>query len=102
MLSRIFSAKAGGQLQFEKYICFVCKKPTIQKCNGCHDVFYCCADHQKMHWPAHKTYCIEKRRRMGEDFGEPGMPHIRKKGGFGNFGEGGIEDLYGEPMSSER
>ena len=55
-----------------------------------------------MHWPAHKAYCIEKRRRMGEDMAETSVQRVKKKGGFGNFGEGNLEDFYGEPLSSER
>ncbi|GAA6023540.1 hypothetical protein JCM10207_005709 [Rhodosporidiobolus poonsookiae] len=41
--------------------CSVCGEPTAQRCSGCGkagiDVFFCCRDHQKLVWPAHRRVC---------------------------------------------
>eukprot|EP01102_Stenamoeba_stenopodia_P012814 TRINITY_DN4082_c0_g1_i1.p1 TRINITY_DN4082_c0_g1~~TRINITY_DN4082_c0_g1_i1.p1 ORF type:complete len:166 (-),score=36.66 TRINITY_DN4082_c0_g1_i1:54-551(-) len=40
------------------YECVVCKKgDALSRCSGCKVVLYCGADHQKQHWPTHKTLC---------------------------------------------
>ncbi|KAK5641709.1 hypothetical protein RI129_010256 [Pyrocoelia pectoralis] len=41
----------------ERTNCEVCQKPANQKCGGCHNIFYCCKEHQKVHWKDHKKFC---------------------------------------------
>jgi hypothetical protein len=56
-----------------------------------------------MHWPAHKKSCLEKREKLGVDIGPSGgMTPGSKKGGFGNFGGGTLEEFWGENPSSDR
>ncbi|KAJ8915049.1 hypothetical protein NQ315_016024 [Exocentrus adspersus] len=37
--------------------CDICQKPASQKCGACHNVFYCCKEHQKSGWKKHKKVC---------------------------------------------
>jgi len=37
--------------------CPVCKKLADKKCSGCHNIAYCCSEHQKKHWKVHKNDC---------------------------------------------
>jgi hypothetical protein len=44
-------------------LCEVCLQKTSQTCGGCKQVYYCGAEHQKMHWRhSHRDYCIGKFR----------------------------------------
>jgi len=39
---------------------------NLKKCSKCKEVFYCCVEHQKQHWPIHKKRCMdmaEKRKK---------------------------------------
>jgi hypothetical protein len=39
-------------------MCEVCNnKNNIKRCSVCSCVYYCCIEHQKIHWPVHKTQC---------------------------------------------
>jgi hypothetical protein len=67
MKNDINSAKKGRDTTFgEKSkngtVCGLCSKGAsetckLQKCGKCKSEFYCCAEHQKQHWPAHKAIC---------------------------------------------
>ncbi len=37
--------------------CALCTKKANLRCSGCLIVFYCCKDHQKIHWKEHKQEC---------------------------------------------
>ena len=49
-----------------KFRCLVCGKPTLNRCSGCHEAFYCCKEHQKKHWPAHRATCLNSRIARGK------------------------------------
>lgn len=55
LMTKIFERKEN-QLDM-RFRCVLCKKPTLQKCGACNEVFYCGADHQKLDWPTHKKTC---------------------------------------------
>jgi hypothetical protein len=50
--------------------CVVCSKgytPTgqlVMKCSQCKAVAYCCKEHQKKNWPAHRQRCSDLKQRM--------------------------------------
>ncbi|CAH1119383.1 unnamed protein product [Phaedon cochleariae] len=37
--------------------CEVCQKQASHKCGGCHNVYYCCKEHQRSGWKSHKNQC---------------------------------------------
>ena len=37
--------------------CAFCRKVSSLRCARCKKVFYCCKEHQKSHWKAHKSVC---------------------------------------------
>lgn len=37
--------------------CDVCQKSATHKCGGCHEVYYCGKEHQKVGWKIHKKIC---------------------------------------------
>ncbi len=39
-------------------LCFVCSKPTTNKCSRCRSVNYCSRECQKLNWSHHKTICL--------------------------------------------
>ena len=47
-------------LFFYSTVCHVCKRSRdvdLKRCMGCKMISYCCVDHQKINWPAHKSLC---------------------------------------------
>jgi len=38
-------------------VCNACAKPASSRCAGCKSVAYCCKEHQKADWKAHKAQC---------------------------------------------
>lgn len=60
--------------QSMKFRCLVCQKPTLTKCDGCHEAFYCSQEHQQSHWPIHKASCLNSR------MGSKGKALVYKKG----------------------
>ncbi|GBE89604.1 MM3350-like domain-containing protein [Sparassis latifolia] len=48
----------------DETVCAACGKPSpeeLKVCGGCHQVRYCCPEHQKTHWKAvHKNQCSRK------------------------------------------
>lgn len=50
---------------FYSNVCHICKafgssfeKNKLKACGGCKMIFYCCRDHQKVHWAMHKDFCM--------------------------------------------
>lgn len=41
-----------------KFLCAVCRKPTLMCCASCKSVFYCSEAHQIQHWREHMSDCI--------------------------------------------
>ncbi|XP_021915499.1 protein msta isoform X2 [Zootermopsis nevadensis] len=37
--------------------CAVCTEPANQRCGGCHVIYYCCRDHQRLDWKGHRSRC---------------------------------------------
>jgi hypothetical protein len=48
----LFKHKTGA------IICGVCRKPADMKCSVCKLIYYCGVACQRVHWPAHKKYCL--------------------------------------------
>lgn len=46
---------------FYPNICHVCNchdsEVKLKKCGNCKMIYYCSQEHQKIHWPVHKTFC---------------------------------------------
>lgn len=40
-----------------KFLCAVCRKPTLMCCSACKNVFYCSEAHQIQHWDEHVHEC---------------------------------------------
>ncbi|OMJ91242.1 hypothetical protein SteCoe_6218 [Stentor coeruleus] len=40
-----------------KFLCAICKKPTLMCCSACKNVFYCSEAHQIQHWESHMHEC---------------------------------------------
>lgn len=62
-------AKQALSLNFDKpevkepkFLCRVCKKPSLNFCSNCEDVFYCGHDHQAIDWPTHKRECLNSAK----------------------------------------
>lgn len=79
--------------QSMKFRCHVCQKPTLQKCDGCHEAFYCCAEHQKSHWPIHKASCLNSR------MGSKGKALVYKKGNPANLTSKTRQDEHREDQA---
>lgn len=49
---------------FKWKLCNVCGVADVNclKCSGCQKVFYCCKEHQRQDWKAHKDYCKANRK----------------------------------------
>lgn len=62
------------RLQHKRFMCLVCNKPTLNKCGGCQEVFYCSFEHQKQHWTIHKSACLNSR------MASKGKSIVQKKG----------------------
>jgi len=62
LMNKIFKKKEDIKAKDMRFRCELCKKPTLQKCSGCYNSYYCCEEHQTLHWPVHKVSCIKKRR----------------------------------------
>jgi hypothetical protein len=45
-----------------------CTKLVSGTCKQCHSVFYCSEDHQKKHWPSHKSICLENRKKILQNY----------------------------------
>ena len=41
----------------KKFLCAICKTPTLTCCSLCSEVFYCNEAHQREHWKEHKFQC---------------------------------------------
>ena len=41
-------------------LCDVCGKLASLRCSRCGGAYYCCAQHQKIHWKIHKEMCKTK------------------------------------------
>ena len=41
-----------------KFLCAICKKPTLMCCSACKSVFYCSEAHQIQHWDSHQHECV--------------------------------------------
>ena len=50
LISRICQTSAINE-------CAFCRKVSSLRCARCKKVFYCCKEHQKSHWKAHKSVC---------------------------------------------
>ncbi|KAJ9593991.1 hypothetical protein L9F63_014586, partial [Diploptera punctata] len=37
--------------------CAVCTQPAKQRCGGCHVIYYCSRDHQRLDWKGHRNRC---------------------------------------------
>ncbi|XP_046657363.1 SET domain-containing protein SmydA-8-like [Daphnia pulicaria] len=53
----------------ETELCAVCCSKASQICGGCAQVFYCAKDHQKQHWPIHKSQCKPYKIVCDQKFG---------------------------------
>ena len=38
--------------------CAVCQKEASARCAKCRQIYYCCVEHQREHWPSHKSDCV--------------------------------------------
>ena len=50
-------------------ICAVCRSKATQICGGCGEVSYCAKEHQKQHWPTHKSQCKPYKIVVHEKYG---------------------------------
>jgi tetratricopeptide (TPR) repeat protein len=41
-----------------KFLCVLCRKPTLMCCASCKNVFYCSEAHQIQHWNQHMHECV--------------------------------------------
>lgn len=42
--------------------CAECGKPErLLRCGQCKSAYYCCKEHQQMHWKVHKPDCVKDR-----------------------------------------
>lgn len=62
-----------SDLYFNPNVCHTCKiySDSIKTCTGCHMISYCSKEHQKFHWPSHKSLCKclqAIRRDLGKDY----------------------------------
>lgn len=46
--------------------CGACGHEATLKCSGCMSVRYCSKQHQRLHWPLHKTICKHFIKYVGE------------------------------------
>ncbi|XP_033208647.1 uncharacterized protein LOC117167664 [Belonocnema kinseyi] len=61
----LFTSVHGSHIsesQFYPNLCHVCfshnRETPLKICGGCRMISYCGKDHQKRHWPKHKTLCL--------------------------------------------
>jgi hypothetical protein len=44
--------------ELEAQTCSWCGSPASLRCSRCKSTWYCCKEHQRMHWREHKITCI--------------------------------------------
>ncbi|XP_001601934.2 SET domain-containing protein SmydA-8 [Nasonia vitripennis] len=49
--------------------CAVCSKAATTRCGSCKLAFYCGKEHQREHWPRHKTSCRAYEERENQELG---------------------------------
>lgn len=49
--------------------CAVCDKPATTRCGNCKLAFYCDKEHQRKHWPNHKSNCLTYEIHENEKLG---------------------------------
>lgn len=61
----LFTSTQGSRISESQYypnLCHVCfshnREMPLKICGGCRMISYCGKDHQKRHWPKHKTLCL--------------------------------------------
>uniref|UniRef100_A0A8D9AXE9 Rho GTPase-activating protein gacZ n=1 Tax=Cacopsylla melanoneura TaxID=428564 RepID=A0A8D9AXE9_9HEMI len=62
-----------SDLYFNPNVCHTCKSSDklVKKCTGCHMISYCSKEHQKLHWPSHKSLCLclkNLQKNLGLDY----------------------------------
>jgi hypothetical protein len=51
-----------SRLVFRPFKCEVCgevDETKLSECGSCHQVLYCCREHQKEDWAEHKKHCAQ-------------------------------------------
>lgn len=48
-------------------VCEICGKGTEWRCGRCLKAFYCCRDHQLVHWKRHRAECVPAAQGAGAD-----------------------------------
>ena len=48
----------------DNFICAVCRKKTTKICSRCKMVYYCCREHQLLHWKVHKKFCKKLKKKV--------------------------------------
>ncbi|XP_011172323.1 uncharacterized protein LOC105204806 [Solenopsis invicta] len=55
------ATRMSSDAYFYATVCHVCKKfgdgVSLKRCGGCRMIAYCDREHQKQHWPQHKSFC---------------------------------------------
>lgn len=51
--------------------CAVCGVLATMQCGKCHQVVYCCEEHQHAHWRVHKKGCVKQKQRKAQYGGKP-------------------------------
>lgn len=52
------------KLNQNKFVCQVCRKPSLNLCSKCQEVFYCSVEHQNLDWPIHKLSCLNSTKAL--------------------------------------
>jgi len=73
-LAAVAKAKSLANAQALGAACAVCGTPSTNRCGNCKVVGYCCRDHQKAHWSAHKKLC-----QKGADAVRAELTRLRKE-----------------------
>lgn len=87
-------------------MCGICNVLVSQSgnhtCSGCHSMWYCCKDHQVIHWPLHKHVCKQLRdsATKAQLIGLPANTHTTPESAAYLLSKHGVATGIEEPSTS--
>ena len=69
---------------------------TNGMCNGCRSMWYCCSEHQRLHWPLHRVFCKQLQKTHAVQLiAQPEDTHMTPEAAAFLFGKVAVLLLHG-------